>query len=193
MTHHYNGSASSHLCGPDNITSAWCGSATTVNSEGHNEGSAGPTTMPQQQQPLCCMPSQAYANCAMGYPLVSFTFRVESSKDFLCHVLVSVMVFAFCFQIPMSLPCSPLGGLNHWSVQHCNPLEYTLSRQLWPPDDCLWPIPGCTEWLHLPLSLVGGGYGYAFSCPQAIPFLPMGHTALGISNHLIPPPSLHGG
>ena len=36
--HHYDGYAGSHLCGADNSWLAWCGSATTVDSEVHNKG-----------------------------------------------------------------------------------------------------------------------------------------------------------
>ena len=65
-------------------------------------------TMPRQQQPQSEMPSQAYAKYAMGSLCVIFSFRVEHPKNSLCDVLVSVMVFAFCFQVPMWLPCSPV-------------------------------------------------------------------------------------
>ena len=37
-------------------------------------GPVGLTTMPQQQQPQSQMPSQAYANFAMGPPQVAFLF-----------------------------------------------------------------------------------------------------------------------
>ena len=38
-----------------------------------------------------------YANYAMGPPQVTFSFRVEPPTDSLCHMLVLVLVFAFCF------------------------------------------------------------------------------------------------
>ena len=66
--------------------------------------------MLQQQPPQYQMPSQAYANYAMGPLQVSFSFRVEPPNDFLCHLLVSVMVFAFYSKVPMWLPCLPMGA-----------------------------------------------------------------------------------
>ena len=77
----------------------------------------------------------------MGAPQVSFSFRVESSTTFLCYILVYVMVFAYCFQVPMWLPCSPLGA---------QPLGFAASQPFpvypWqaymPPGDGQWPIPG---------------------------------------------------
>ena len=62
-------------------------------------GSSGLTNMPQQQQPQSEIPSQTYASYAMGTVQVSFSFRIEPPTDSLCHVLVSVMVFAFCFWV----------------------------------------------------------------------------------------------
>ena len=73
-------------------------------------GSVGLTTMLQQQQSQSQIPSQAYANYAMGHPLVSFSFRVEHPTNSLCHLLVSVMVFTFSFQVPIWFLCSPVGA-----------------------------------------------------------------------------------
>ena len=42
------------------------------------------------------------------------------------------MVFHFCFQVPMWLPCPPM-GLNHWGLQYCNPMKYTLGRHMYLP------------------------------------------------------------
>ena len=84
------------------------------------------TIMPHQQ-PQSKVPSQAYAHYAMGPPQVSFSFRVEPPNDSLCHMLLSVMVFAFCFQVPKWLPCS-LMRFNHWGLQCHNPSEFTLGR-----------------------------------------------------------------
>ena len=72
-------------------------------------GSAALTIVQHQQQPQSQMPSQAYAIYAMGPPQVSFSFRVESPTDSLCHVSWSVIVFAVCFQVPMWLPGPPMG------------------------------------------------------------------------------------
>ena len=72
-------------------------------------GSVSLTTMPEHQQPQSQMPSQAFVNYTMGPLLVSFSFRGNPPTNSLCHMLVSVMVFAFCCQIPILLPCSPKG------------------------------------------------------------------------------------
>ena len=49
----------------------------------------------------------------MGHPQVSFSFRVEPANNLplipLC-VLVSVMAYAFCFQVPCWMPYSPMGA-----------------------------------------------------------------------------------
>ena len=58
-----------------------------------------------------------------------FFFRVEPPIDSLCCMLVLSMVFAFCFQVLMLLPCSQW-GLNCWGLQCCNPMEYTLGRNI---------------------------------------------------------------
>ena len=50
--------------------------------------------------------SQAYVNYVMGPPWVSFSFRTQPSTHSLFHMLVSFMMFAFCFHGPMWLPCS---------------------------------------------------------------------------------------
>ena len=67
----------------------------------------------QQQQPQSQMPLQAYAYYAMGHPQVWFSFRVEPPTDLL-YVLVSVLVYAFCFQVScwmlyLPMRAQPLG------------------------------------------------------------------------------------
>ena len=92
-----------------------------------------------QQQPHFQMPSQAYANYAMGPSQVSFSFRAELPTISLCHMLMSVMVFAFYFLI--WLP---------WSLKGTQLLKFTTPQTFkgypWqacvPPGDCLWPMPG---------------------------------------------------
>ena len=64
------------------------------------------TVLPKQQ-PQSHMPSKAYANFALGPPQVNFLFQTRTSHDFL--MLLSVMVFAFCFQVPMWLLWTPMG------------------------------------------------------------------------------------
>ena len=71
-------------------------------------GSAGHLCVPQQRQSQ--MLPKAYANYAMDPLQVSFSFRVESLNNSYIMCLVSVIVFAFCFWVPMWLPCSPIGA-----------------------------------------------------------------------------------
>ena len=66
ITNDHNGYTCSHLCGPHNIESARRGSAPTVDSEGHDEGSTGLMNVLKQQEPQSQMPSQAYASYATG-------------------------------------------------------------------------------------------------------------------------------
>ena len=54
------------------------------------------------------------ANCTMDPAQVSFSFGIEPPTDFLCHILVYDMALAFCFQVPMRLPCLPMGGQLLW-------------------------------------------------------------------------------
>ena len=68
------------------------------------------------------------------------SFRVDAPTNSLCHMLVSGMVFASCFHVPMWLPCSPIGG---------QPLRFATlqSFTLYPWQACVpsgddpWPMP----------------------------------------------------
>ena len=101
--------------------------------------------------------SHVYANCAIGPPQVSFLFQSWAFHWFACCVLVSVMVFAFCFQVLMWPPCSSVGAqpLGFVTPQPLA-LGYTLGRHM-----CLlvmecFQCRECTEWLLLPLPWVRG-------------------------------------
>ena len=63
-------------------------------------------TVPHQQ-PQSQMPLQAYA---MGPPQADFSFRVECPTVLFFICLVSVLVYAFCFQVPCWMPYSPMGA-----------------------------------------------------------------------------------
>ena len=97
-----------------------------------------------------------------------FSFKVEPSTSSLCCMLVLIMVFTFCFQSSMKLPCSPR-GLSHWGLQCHNLMEFTLGRHM-----CLLmmicsPCQEGTKWLLLPLFLVGEASCYSCSCSPATP------------------------
>ena len=127
-------------CGPGNIKSEGCSSATKV--------------VPQQHLHLSQVPSQVCAIYAMGPPQVSFHFRVEPSNNSYMICLVSIVVFAFCFQIPMWMPCSPKGAqpLGFTSLQL---IVFHPTQVYVPCGDSLWSMPG-VHWVHSPLpALVG--------------------------------------
>ena len=135
------------ISGPEIIRSAWCVSATTFDSKGYNEGSVGLIAMSQYLQTQCQMPCQAYASYAMGPPQAHYSFRFEHPIGSLCHVLVSVLVFAFYFQVPMWLSCSPMGD-QLWGLRHHNPSEYTFGRHIY---------QNCSGWYIL--ASLQGSYG----------------------------------
>ena len=84
----------------------------------HSGGAAGPATV-LQQQPPSQMALQAYANNAMGPPQVGFFFRVEPPTILHIILLVSVLVSAFCCQVPCWMPYSPTGAQQ----LGCEPLQ----------------------------------------------------------------------
>ena len=96
------------------------------------------------------MPIYAYANYAMGPLQVGLSFRVEPPTAFL-YVLVSVLVYAFGFQLPCWMVYS-LRGLNHWGLHHCSLLQLTYGKHVCNPQMFIGPHQECTEWL-LPLLL----------------------------------------
>ena len=73
----------------------------------YSGGVVGLATVPQQE-PQSQIPLQAYANYVLGPPQVGFSFTVEPPTIFTCFV--SVLVSAFCFQMPCWMLYSPMGG-----------------------------------------------------------------------------------
>ena len=128
----YNGP---HICQTSgSFGLAWCSSATTTCSIGQWEVLA---------LSLCCSSNliprslQAYGSYDMGPPQISFCFRVEPPAHF-------IMMFAFYFQVPMLVPVSPMGAQG-WSLNYCNPLEYTHGRHMLLLVLVHWPYQECTE------------------------------------------------
>ena len=69
--------------------------------------SAGLTTMPQQQL-QCQIPSQTYANYALVLP--RYISLSELSLPRISYVMCWCLLWCcFLFQVPMWLPCSPMG------------------------------------------------------------------------------------
>ena len=149
----------------------------------------GLTTVPQQL-PQSQVPFQADANYAIGPPHVSVSFRVEYLTTFL-YMFVSVMVYAFSFQVPMWVPFS------HHGVQ---PLGFALPQPFRPylwqayvhSGDGLRPTSGM-HWVAAPSTALNRGSHILLSqlsCSHSNSM--MGHAAFGTQqSHPIPLPSLH--
>ena len=137
------------------------------------------------------MPFQADANYTIGLPEVSFSFRVESPTSSSFHILVSVMEFAFCFQVSMWLTYSAM-GVKVLGLQHCNPSEYTLARYMCIMTMSVAHTQECTDWLPFPLLWVGS-FMLLIQLSPCHSVNMVGHTALVCEqSHLIPLPFLLG-
>ena len=136
--------------------------------------------MPQQQQPQSHMATQAYANNAMGTLQVSFSFKVEPPTDSLCHMLVSVMVFDFCFQVSMWLQL--LGFITP------QPFGVYPWHAYVPHGDGLWSMPGMPLMAALSSMEYQATHTYV---PQS--FHQYGGAYSLAECHLILPPYPHGG
>ena len=165
---HYNCYDGVHVCGPND---AWCSSASTVAPRGHNEGLYWPhhcATATISLSPRCLLRHLP----TVPFVLLScvFFFRDQPPTNPLCCMLLSVIVFAVCFQVPMWLPCSQW-GLNHLGLHHCNTLENRIARHM-----CLQVMVHSsyrdwTEWLIPPLLWVWGASYYLSNCPPSIPLI----------------------
>ena len=138
------------------------------------------------------MHSEAYDNYDMGPLHVGFSFRFEPYTSFLCHVLVSVMVLTFCFQVPMMLPFSlvgaqPFGFVTLW------PFRVYSWQAYMPHDDSLWPMLG-VHWVAAPSNALSRAELFAaHSADPSHSINMVGHSFGGSSGSLlIPLPSPHG-
>ena len=144
----------------------------------------------QQLQPQSWMISQTYANYTMDPLQVFFSFS-ESPNDSYVTCMVSVMLFAFCFQLLMQLPLNHRGDepLRFATLQP----EFTLCKDMYLLVMGCAPDKECTEWLLLPLPQVGGNL-QLFSLSPSHSSNMVGHIAIGSwQSHLIPSHSIHGG
>ena len=99
---------------------------------------------------------------------MSFSFRTELPNDSYIMCLVSVMVFAFWFQVAMWLPCLSMGA-QPLGLHHHNPSEFTLGRHICLQVMVCGPCQECTLWLLLPLPLVREACFCSPHCSPAIP------------------------
>ena len=150
--------------------------------------SGGLTTMPQQWQHQSQLPSQAYANCAMGPPQVSFSFKGEP-----VHIMYVGVCYGFCFQVTIWLPCSPV-GLNHWvciTTTTQNIPVVVICTFLW----CLWLMPR-VHWLVAAPTALGRRelYGTHSAVTQPFNKYCRAYSFWGLAEgHQILPPSPHVG
>ena len=178
-THHYNDYTSSHLCGPDNNGSAWCDSAARVDSEGHNVGLCWPC---DNAVATFSVPDSfsGIGQLCQGSSTGKFLFQVEPPTNALYYMLLSVMVFAFGFQIPMKLPCSPMVAqpLGFATLQ---PFGVYPWQAYVPPCDGPWLMLEVHQVLLLPLFCVGGASYYSFTFTPAIPSIWWGVQLWGLA------------
>ena len=116
---------------PNDIGSARCGSATKVDSEGHNEGFFWPCQCATVMSTSVPDALQAYANYIMGPPQVSFSFKVEPPW-ILCNELCFWFLL-WCLLSAFRFPCGcpvHLLGLNHWGLQLHNSSWFTIGRHM---------------------------------------------------------------
>ena len=92
-------------------------------------GSIGLASVPQYKPPSL-VPVHAYANYAIGSPQVGFFFS-ELSLPLFCILYVWCLFWCLLstFRCHAGYYIHPW-GLNHWSLHHCNPLEFTCARHI---------------------------------------------------------------
>ena len=106
----------------------------------HSGGVIGLATVPQHQPPSHML-LQAYANYAMGPPHIDFSFRVESPSILYFICLVSVLVYAFYFQMPYWMLYLSMGAqpLRLAPLQPFGTYPWQAYVQ---PGNSHWPTPG---------------------------------------------------
>ena len=105
-----------------------------------------------QQQPLFQMSLQAYANYAIGPPLVGFSFRVEPPTVLYLSMIDVCSGVCILLSGAMMDAVFTYERLNHWGLHHCNPLELTHGRHMCNLLMVIGPHQVHTEWL-VPLLL----------------------------------------
>ena len=126
------------------------------------------------------MPLQVYANYAMGPPQVGFSFRVESPTILFFICLVSVLVYAFWFQVQCWIPYSPIRAqpLGFPPLQPFGAYPWQAYVQ---PGDGHQPTLGMQRVATPSTALSHGGTScYSISCPSAIPTIWWGIQLWGL-------------
>ena len=112
-------------------------------------GSIGLTTMLQPHKTQSQIPSQAYANYAMGPLQVSFLFQSRAFNQFILSCVG--ICYGVCFLLTDSLLAAGFtnGGSTIWA---CNTKTLqSISRPMYLPDMVHGTHQECNEWLLLPL------------------------------------------
>ena len=158
----------SYLCRTNNIGSAWCGSTTTVDSKGCNEGNGLPhhyataaTSVPDAFSGICQLCRWSSTS--------KFPFQIWSSCQFICHMLVSAIMVTLCFHVPMWLPCLQMGAepLGFATPQPFRVYPWQAYKYM-PPGDGLWPRLGLHWVAASSTAWSRGSLFYSLSCPPTI-------------------------
>ena len=120
----------SHFCGPDNIRSAWCGSATTVDSEEHSEGFCWPHCYAAARTISVLDTCSGICKLCHGSSSGKFLFQSWASYWFLMSC--AGVCYGTCFLLSGSHIAAMFtnGGSTTGVLQHCNPLKFTLSKHM---------------------------------------------------------------
>ena len=168
-----------------NIRSVWYSSAATAYTEGlwrccwPYYCAAAATSVSNVSSGLCQL--------CHGLPTGKFLFQSWASHCF--YVLVSVMVYDFCFQVPSWMLCSPVGTqpLKFAPLQPFG--AYTCQAHV-QSGDGHWSTPLMHKWLLPPLLWIGGSLLLINQLSSGHSNDIVRHAALGAwQSHLISPPS----
>ena len=179
IPHHHDNYTCSNLYGPDNIGSAECGSAMTVDSKQHIEGFCWHQTC-----------TTATASVLGVLCLWVYLLGAEPPTDSYVMYFVSVMVFAFRCPCGCMLIC----GAHILGLQHHNPFEFTLGMHLcllvMVHSPCWDAVSGCCFYC---LDLEGASHYSSCFVPAILAIWWGIQLWTLVESHLVPPPSIHGG
>ena len=133
------------------------------------------------------------ANYDMGPPQVGFCYKVEPPKYVYIICLVSVLVPAFCFQVPCQMLYSPMGAQLLGFVP-LHPFGAYPWQAYVQPGDGHWPTTGMYRVAAPSPSLCRGSLMLLNLLFPNHPNYMVGHTAFGTrQSHPITLPFLNGG
>ena len=158
----------------------WCGSATTLDLEGHSEDFWWPphcataaTTSLTDAFPCICQLCHGSSSGELSLSALSLLWI----HYVVCWGLLCCLLFTFRF------PCDchvHQWGLNCWGLLCCNCRQYTLGRHMFLLMMVCSPCQECTECLILPLLQEGGGFMLLIQLSPAIPSIFLGIKLWGL-------------